>query len=175
MAVLAESLLSYPRGSLQASQFVCLVSKNITVLPKVFFSVSDCTEHVTQTIPLVYPERVAGGMAVCAKTIYHDVDVGQMVEWFELQRLQGVNRIQAFHFQLRGEQKQVLEYYSMLGYLLLQPLVLPVGLGGEWLRHHILIYCISMGKSWASKYWVRYSEPVSTQTGILKVTTPSSL
>ncbi|XP_041374994.1 uncharacterized protein LOC121387835 isoform X2 [Gigantopelta aegis] len=115
-------------GFLGAHQFRCDLSKNSSSQNRVFFSATNCVDHVTKSIPVVFPERHEGKMAVCLKALYNKVSAQRLVEWFEIQKLQGVHKIQGFHFRLEKEAMMVLEYYRKQGYLILLPFEFPVGL-----------------------------------------------
>ena len=72
------------------------------------------------------PERRPGGLAVCAKIVYgHRLNVEKLVEWFEAQKLLGVDRVQLFDLTVNGTVRRVLQYYVDTGLLTLLPYKLP--------------------------------------------------
>ena len=58
-------------------------------------------------------------LAVCTKLTYDSVNAASLVEWFEAQRLLGVDKVITYPFQLDANPnaKKVLKYYEAVGFL----------------------------------------------------------
>ena len=56
-------------------------------------------------------------LAVCTKLTYDSVSAAQLVEWFEAQRVLGVDKIVTYPFNLNANALKVLKYYESTGFL----------------------------------------------------------
>lgn len=76
---------------------------------------------------IYYPERRKGQIAICTKIAYDRLNPDRLVEWFEYQRLMGVDKVLSAVQTLNPEAVQVLEYYRKQGFLeiIKYPKVLP--------------------------------------------------
>lgn len=73
--------------------------------------------HYIAITPVMYGKD--GGLAICSQITYGDTDASMLVEWFETQKLLGIDKIMTHTYQLNSEAMQVLEHYESEGYLLL--------------------------------------------------------
>lgn len=77
-------------------------------------------------MPIQTPEVVPGGLAICGKTAVGGLlDPSKLVEWFEVQRALGVDRIQIFDLDNPEKVLKVFRHYQELGLLVLLPYKLP--------------------------------------------------
>ena len=75
---------------------------------------------------IVYSEFHPGELAICAKVAYNDsLDAQNLVEWFELQRLLGVDKVLLFVMELPSQIWKVLQHYRDSGFLLTVPYAIP--------------------------------------------------
>lgn len=56
-------------------------------------------------------------IAVCSKIIYNDYPAGRLVEWFEFNKLMGVDKVMMFRFNVSREGQKVLDHYETEGFL----------------------------------------------------------
>ena len=85
-----------------------------------------CPLEESEYLPVLEPERKPGGLAVCAKVAYGEaLNPHKLVEWVEVQRLLGVDRIQLFESNNNEEVYRVLNHYKQTGLIDLLPYKLP--------------------------------------------------
>lgn len=103
-------------GPYHSVQFECPV--DFFSVTKV--SVSDgpqyCFENKEYYIKVDTPMKSESGLAVCSKISYGKLDAKRLVEWFEVQRLLGVDKVLAYTYKLNTQAMNVLEYYESIGY-----------------------------------------------------------
>ncbi|PVD27358.1 hypothetical protein C0Q70_12514 [Pomacea canaliculata] len=91
-----------------------------------------CPVEDNYYIPVYTPEVVKGGLAICGKVAFGSLlDPLKLVEWFEMQRLLGVDKIQILDFGNPENVSRVFEYYQNTGLLSFFPYKLP---GRPWGR-----------------------------------------
>jgi hypothetical protein len=56
-------------------------------------------------------------LAICTKLTYDDVDPIPIVEWFETQRILGVDKVVTYPYRLSANALKVLQYYESVGFL----------------------------------------------------------
>ncbi|CAL1534833.1 unnamed protein product [Lymnaea stagnalis] len=89
-------------------------------------SASACSSDVRDYVSVRHPRDVPGGLAVCAKIAHSGgLDPEKVIEWFEVQRLLGVDKVLMFDMGNPENLTRVLRYYQDLGILDLQPYELP--------------------------------------------------
>lgn len=77
-------------------------------------------------LPVHLPETVNGGLAVCGKVAFGSLlDPLKLVEWFEMQKLLGVDKIQILDYGNPENVTKVFEYYQQKGLLAMFPFKLP--------------------------------------------------
>ncbi|KAH9508257.1 hypothetical protein Btru_050626 [Bulinus truncatus] len=85
-----------------------------------------CSSNISDYIPIIYPEIVPNGLALCAKIAFSPgLDTQKVVEWFEMQRELGVDRILIFNLGVDDAINRIFRYYQNLGLLEIQPYALP--------------------------------------------------
>lgn len=85
-----------------------------------------CPENTSRYLKVHAPEVKPGGLAICGKLAYgHMLNTRKLVEWFETQRLLGVDKIQIFSYNISGISLKVFKHYEDLGLLNLLPYKLP--------------------------------------------------
>lgn len=87
---------------------------------------SACPVEDVYYLPVYIPEVVKGGLAICGKVAFGGLlDPVKLVEWFEMQKLLGVDKIQILDFDNSVNVKKVFQYYQETGLLAMFPLKLP--------------------------------------------------
>ena len=120
----------YPAHFL-SKQFLCVVPGNASVT-NISLTSSNCSDDVSDYIPVIYPETVLGGLAICAKTAFERGPVPErFVEWVEIQRLLGVDKILLFDLGVPEKLQNVFRYYRTLGVLDTVSYELPGIIDGE--------------------------------------------
>lgn len=102
---------------LEASQYQCEKIHDIRKFTHVGMVErgDPCTLYMTK-IPVVYPTREIGKMAICAKIAYGSLLPQRLIEWFEYQRLMGVNKVLTMVQYLNDDAYRVLQYYKTIGF-----------------------------------------------------------
>lgn len=59
------------------------------------------------------------GLAICSQITYRDTKAATLIEWFEAQKLLGVDKIMTHSYNLNSDAMRVLEYYEQEGFLVL--------------------------------------------------------
>jgi hypothetical protein len=54
-------------------------------------------------------------IAVCSKLAYGSLDAERLIEWFEVHRLFGVDKVFTYLYKLNSAAKKVFDYYENLG------------------------------------------------------------
>ncbi|XP_025100823.1 uncharacterized protein LOC112568038 [Pomacea canaliculata] len=104
-----------------------LTGARVTVTPDPACPVED-----NNYIPVYTPEVVKGGLAICGKVAFGSLlDPLKLVEWFEMQKLLGVDKIQILDFGNPENVTRVFKYYQNTGLLSIFPYKLP---GRPWGR-----------------------------------------
>lgn len=115
----------YPRIHM-AHQFACPVPDIGHHASHVTLTSSSCSSDIRDYLPVHYPPRVPGGLAVCAKIAHSGGrDPEKVIEWFELQRILGVDKVLVFNLENSESLNRVFRYYQEIGVLDLQPYELP--------------------------------------------------
>lgn len=66
---------------------------------------------------VIYPTRQSGKMAICSKMAYGSQEPIKLIEWFEYNRLMGVDRIITMVQLINRDAYKVLKYYNKTGLL----------------------------------------------------------
>lgn len=82
-----------------------------------------------QITKVVYPTRQVGEMAICSKMAYGTMKAIHLIEWFEYNRLMGVDRIITMVQLINRDAFQVFKYYQAKGVLDMD--IFPSPLPGE--------------------------------------------
>ncbi|BFZ13642.1 hypothetical protein BsWGS_16680 [Bradybaena similaris] len=87
---------------------------------------SSCPSDLSDFLPIRQPSRVPGGLALCGKIAHSGgLDPENVIEWFEVQRLLGVDKVLIYDLGNPENLNRVFKYYQSLGILDLQPYELP--------------------------------------------------
>ncbi|KAK3578807.1 hypothetical protein CHS0354_030228 [Potamilus streckersoni] len=120
------------KANLVAKQFVCSnpgrkwndILLGITVTP-ITHSCSNDTNIYVEPI-FAYRHREAK-LAICNKIVYGSVLPESILEWFEVQRLLGVDKVLTYaNSDLNEEARQVLRYYEEIGMAEVLPFLIPM-------------------------------------------------
>lgn len=85
-----------------------------------------CPRDATEYVMVEYPERSPGSLGLCSKVNHNSPDPDQILEWFEVQRIVGVDRIVVYDMGDNSpDLNRVLEYYESTGLLERQAYDLP--------------------------------------------------
>ena len=77
-------------------------------------------------LKIQYPEiRKPGSLAFCAKIAYGTLSPNSLIEWLELHRFVGVDRVMLYYYNLNFEAMSVLKHYVQEGFVGLQPFDIP--------------------------------------------------
>lgn len=112
----------------KAMQFVCRVPlSSLSSAPSyVTLTSSSCSSDMSDYLPLIHPTRVPGGLALCGKIAHSGgLHPEKVIEWFEVQRILGVDKILIYDLGNPQNLTRVFKYYQNLGILDLQPYELP--------------------------------------------------
>ncbi|CAL1530149.1 unnamed protein product [Lymnaea stagnalis] len=111
-----------------ARQYICTVPINSSNLPLTvtLATSSSCSTDPKDYVTIHYPPRHPGGIALCGK-ISHSraLDPENVIEWFEIQRILGVDKVLIYDLDTSENVSRVFRYYQQLGILDLQPYELP--------------------------------------------------
>ncbi|CAL1530148.1 unnamed protein product, partial [Lymnaea stagnalis] len=112
-----------------ARQYSCSVPvKSSQSLPqKITLTTSkSCPSHPDDYVTIVYPTRYQGRIALCGKVVYGGGrDPEEIIEWFEMQRTLGVDKVLIYDLGNPDNLTRVFRYYQNLGFLDVQPYELP--------------------------------------------------
>ncbi|KAL8561780.1 hypothetical protein ACOMHN_010714 [Nucella lapillus] len=98
----------------------------------VTLSPTSCPGDLKQYLTIHHPEVKPGGLAICAKVAYgFQLNLDVLVEWLELQRILGVDKIQLFDLNNTEVVHKVFRHYQDMGLLEIMPYKLP---GKTWGR-----------------------------------------
>ncbi|KAL8574491.1 hypothetical protein ACOMHN_060161 [Nucella lapillus] len=93
---------------------------------------SSCPRRREEYLRVHHPVKKTGGLAICAKISYgFRLDPEKLLEWFEIQRLLGVDKIQLFDFSNTEIVYKIFQHYQNTGLLDLLLYKLP---GRPWGR-----------------------------------------
>ncbi|XP_012943622.1 uncharacterized protein LOC101858305 [Aplysia californica] len=117
------------RDIYMARQIVCSVpAATSRPLPSYLTLVthSSCHGDVSDYTPILYPPRVHNELAVCAKIAHSGgLDPGRVIEWFEMQRLLGVDKVVIYDLGNPEVLMKVFRHYQEIGMLDIVPYDLP--------------------------------------------------
>jgi hypothetical protein len=107
---------------LRATQYVCpiTVESNLIKMVSAVTGHRKCHVNINHYIKLeIGHEERNSDLAVCTKLTYDSVNAASLVEWFEAQRLLGVDKVITYPFRLDANPnaKKVLKYYEAVGFL----------------------------------------------------------
>ncbi|XP_046554935.1 uncharacterized protein LOC124264243 [Haliotis rubra] len=92
----------------------------------VSLSSSTCSTDPDQYQTIVHAAERAGQLAVCGKIAYsHTLKPERLVEWFEFQRIMGVDMVLIFTLDVTRDVQMVLDFYVKQGLLTIVPYQLP--------------------------------------------------
>ncbi|GFO17677.1 beta-1,4-galactosyltransferase galt-1 [Plakobranchus ocellatus] len=109
-----------------ARQYTCTVPETGHQIHHATLTSSQCSSDPRDYIPVHYPARVPGGLAICGKVAYGGaLDPEKLIEWFEMQRLLGVDKVLIYELNNPENVMRVFKHYQKMGFLDLQPYELP--------------------------------------------------
>ncbi|KAK7109903.1 uncharacterized protein [Littorina saxatilis] len=99
---------------------------------RVTLSTTSCPEDDRVYLPVGLPVKKPGELALCGKVAYgHELDPRRLVEWFEMQRLLGVDKILIYDLNNTETVRKIFSHYRETGLLDPLPYKLP---GRNWGR-----------------------------------------
>ncbi|XP_076436180.1 uncharacterized protein LOC143275786 [Babylonia areolata] len=120
----------------KAKQYACVMPQLGFKASHVTLTTSACPTREEDYLPVIYPQPVPQGLALCAKAAYgNSLDPNKLMEWFEVQRLLGVDHVQIMDLDNPEPIQKVFRYYTRLGLLTALPYQLPgppYGRGLHW-------------------------------------------
>ncbi|XP_070178710.1 uncharacterized protein [Littorina saxatilis] len=140
-----EAVIDFPAMSLKHDP----ASKDLSVFALVFrcqfpltasqlgaghvtLSPTSCPEDERVYLPVGLPVKKPGELALCGKVAYgHELDPRKLVEWFEMQRLLGVDKILIYDLNNNKTVRKIFGHYRETGLLDPLPYKLP---GRNWGR-----------------------------------------
>ncbi|XP_013087263.2 uncharacterized protein LOC106071649 isoform X1 [Biomphalaria glabrata] len=115
-------------GYYRARQYLCQVPEigRIPSHATLKSSSAPCSTDLADYLPVHTPTQFPGGLAVCAKIAHSGgLDPEKVIEWFEVQRLLGVDKVLLYDMGNPVNLTRVFRYYQNMGLLDLQPYELP--------------------------------------------------
>jgi hypothetical protein len=109
----------YP-SAIRAVQYVCpsVVESNLIQLVTVVLGNKKCPADNKYYVKLnIGPTKRNPKLAICSKLTYDYVDPIPIVEWFEAQRILGVDKVVTYPCRLNANALKVLTYYESVGFL----------------------------------------------------------
>ncbi|XP_046355280.2 uncharacterized protein LOC124134481 [Haliotis rufescens] len=117
-------------GHYHATQYTCSLPLGTDVVQMSLTS-SSCSHDVQDYIPVKRPVQRPGGLALCGKTLFgKDLRPQRLMEWIEIQKLLGVDKILIFDLDNPESIRKIFRYYSKQGILEVQPFELPGRIDG---------------------------------------------
>ena len=107
---------------LRATQYVCPITVETDLIKMVSVVTGNrkCHVNINHYIKLeIGHEGRNSDLAVCTKLTYDSINAASLVEWFEAQRLLGVDKVITYPLRLDANPnaKKVLKYYEAVGFL----------------------------------------------------------
>ncbi|KAK6172073.1 hypothetical protein SNE40_018033 [Patella caerulea] len=109
----------------RATQFNCLVNAERLKPTHIAFTDHSCDQTSLNYSAITYPENSVDQLAVCTGVAYGRLVPEQLTEWFELQKILGVEKVVTFTYNLDGDSTKVLKYYENEGILEIIPYDIP--------------------------------------------------
>ncbi|CAG5115940.1 unnamed protein product, partial [Candidula unifasciata] len=127
VAFIANILEFFSDGHLyRARQYSCSLPDIGHSAEYVTLTSSLCSPDIRDYLKILHPPPVPGGLALCAKIAYNGgLDPEKFIEWVEVQRLLGVDKILIFDLGNPENLTRVFRYYQNQGILDVQPYELP--------------------------------------------------
>ncbi|VDI59645.1 Hypothetical predicted protein [Mytilus galloprovincialis] len=102
--------------TLHSVQYACPVRSSSIQSVSVSIGTHKCEESEQHYINVESSMRNESGLAICGKISYGNMDAELILEWFEVQRLLGVDKVLTYTYKLNDQAMAVLEYYESIGY-----------------------------------------------------------
>ncbi|CAC5398038.1 unnamed protein product [Mytilus coruscus] len=110
-------MYSYPDSLLRRVQFTCPISMESKSIEKVSI-ITDynrtCHKESKYYIQVQTPFK--GELAVCTTVLYGSLAAELLLEWFEVQRIIGVEKTVTYTFELNTDAMEICEYYESIGF-----------------------------------------------------------
>ncbi|XP_050419047.2 uncharacterized protein LOC126832335 [Patella vulgata] len=110
----------------RATQFNCLVNAERLKPTHIALADHSCDQTALNYSPITYPEKDVDQLAVCAGVAYGRLVPERLTEWFELQKILGVEKVVTFTYNLDRDSMKVLKYYENDGILQIIPYNIPL-------------------------------------------------
>lgn len=117
MLISSANVYSNRDSLLQRVQFSC----PITMESKSIEGVSIITDynrtcHTASKYFIEVQTPLQGEFAVCGTVLYGNLSAELLLEWFEVQRLIGVEMTVSYTFELNKDATKIIEYYESIGF-----------------------------------------------------------
>ena len=114
-------------GKYHAYTYICKLYNNIYDMREVGVYASD--SNVVTRIPVnVVSMEKKGDLAICLKATHGSLNATKLVEWFEFNRLLGVDKFLVYETAVHGPARRVLDYYRSKGLVDLIPYHFPLSM-----------------------------------------------
>lgn len=113
---------------LMAAKFFCPIPKPLFGVPVKGATLSLPKENCRKKkfLAVEYLKRQPpNSIAVCAKIIYGTMSAQRLIEWFEIQKFAGVDKVLMYYYNLNTEAMRVLRQYHKDGFVDLRPFDFP--------------------------------------------------
>ncbi|XP_052062398.1 uncharacterized protein LOC127702299 [Mytilus californianus] len=113
-------IYSYPNSLLRRVQFTCPIStesKSIEGVSIITDFKRTCHKESKYYIQVQTP--LQGELAVCTTVLYGSLSAELLLEWFEVQRIIGVEKTVTYTFELNKDAMKICEYYESIGFTVL--------------------------------------------------------
>ncbi|XP_045208419.2 uncharacterized protein LOC123560247 [Mercenaria mercenaria] len=112
------------KSKLQAKQFKCPINVEVSDIKTISIAIknSTCPNQDKYFLPPTIVKRQTKSqtknstkIAVCVKLAYGSLDARRLIEWFEVHRLFGVEKVIAYTYHLNSKASKVLDFYENSG------------------------------------------------------------
>lgn len=106
------------RAKLKARRYICPLDMDLNKIKSVSVHIDNptCIKNESFYIkPTILRKSGNCNIGVCAKFVYGSMDAQKLIEWFEVNRLLGVDKVCIYTYKLNKLAMKVLEYYESIG------------------------------------------------------------
>ncbi|CAC5399550.1 unnamed protein product [Mytilus coruscus] len=111
-----KRLTYFSYEALHPVQFICPVKSSSIRSVSVTYGSNMYEGNEENYIKVDLSMKDESGLSVCNPFTFGNIDARHMLEWFEFQRLVGVDKVLTYTYKLNKQAMAVLEYYESIGY-----------------------------------------------------------